>query len=149
MAEGHSLPPVREGAAVIVSRKQSSFILVAVVIIIAFAAAVFIAHLPGCYRLEQHGPNPPGVITYYWMERHPTTEHGVCATMYDGGAIWVVEKPWGVDPKTKMSLGTNIKQFDSRAEAENWAEASCPSWSKNWDTLYLDTDGNEIPEPGR
>lgn len=71
---------------------------------------------------------------YYWRHHYSRTFHGICASMYSNEAQtkWKVDHPYGYNPDTRGSTGTETRIFSNRYEAEHWAENRCPSWSNSW-----------------
>jgi len=82
--------------------------------------------LTGCTRSRTY-EQKVGTSDIYWMERAPTTRHGICAHMYHAqDGTWRVEKPNGVNPETRMSLTTDLGTYSTEKEARAWITPQCP-----------------------
>jgi hypothetical protein len=88
-----------------------------------------------CVRVQYNSPRDEKF--YYWRWAHRSVDHGICAAMYTSagsgdqpadqeGSVWEVDKP---DPSGKP---TAIYLFNTRKDAENYAESLCWSRDKNW-----------------
>ena len=102
------------------------------IFVLAVSAVVFDAWLHECHRIELQVTHSDGDMTstYYWKWEHKSDSHGFCAAMYSGedGGLWVVEKPEPHEP-------TAIYEFNSRDEAQGFAESRCHSHDKQWEVV--------------
>jgi hypothetical protein len=90
---------------------------------------VLLLSVVGCSNYPNYRVHQASSVgdTWYWKQTTPTTFHGICATMY-GKDTWVVELPDSHPNAKGGSLSpTPIFEFNTRAEAEAWAEKNCPS----------------------
>lgn len=103
------------------------------------AAVLLIVVMVGCGNPHHSHVIHPYPDMRYWMQDHPTTNHGICAVLeghangdinsLEEGQIWAVDLP-GLkrNPKTGMSYGPTPQYvFNSGKEARDWAEKNCPT----------------------
>lgn len=106
-------------------KKMNQHAILGLIVGILIGTAVHVLDMEW-HRCNRVQLNDRSGIYYYWEWAHrPKVSHGICATMYggdNGQQLWVVEKPQPSEP-------TAMYEFDSRDEAEKFADSKC--WSKD------------------
>lgn len=103
-----------------------------------YTSALFIVLvLTGCHRHFAYHRQDVRYDYILWRESHPTTFHGICAsllgpTLTPGGEnkLWEVDHPYGhrVNSAGDIgSVGDQARAFPDRASAITYAESICPT----------------------
>lgn len=109
---------------------SASLVVILATIGIAWAVSLLGIEYQRCDRVQLNSAQM-GTF-YYWQWVHKSNTHGICASMYEGreangtgNGLWEVEIPAPGEPTAEYV-------FDSRADAENWAESHCWTRVKEW-----------------